>query len=72
MYKPKPRFPTEMPSAASLNVLALNASLKHEPEISNTGELASLVLDELRALAPINAEIVRLSDETRPVGLNLR
>jgi multimeric flavodoxin WrbA len=61
-----------MPSAAPLNVLALNASLKHEPELSNTGELASLVLEELRALAPINAEVVRLSDRALPVGLGFR
>jgi multimeric flavodoxin WrbA len=72
MYKTKPRFPREMPSDASLNVLALNASLKHEPNISNTGELASLVLDEIRAVAPITAEMVRISDETLPVGLGFR
>jgi multimeric flavodoxin WrbA len=39
-----------MPSDAPLNVLALNASLKHEPDLSNTGELAELVLEEIRAL----------------------
>jgi multimeric flavodoxin WrbA len=61
-----------MPSEAPLNVLALNASLKHEPAVSNTGELASLVLDEIRALAPINADLVRLCDEELPVGLNFR
>ena len=61
-----------MPSDAPLNVLALNASLKHEPTLSNTGELASLVLDEIRALAPINADVVRLSDATLPVGLGFR
>jgi len=72
MYKTKPRFPCAMPSEASLNVLALNASLKHEPDISNTGELARLVLDEMRPLAPINAETVRLSDATLPVGLGFR
>jgi multimeric flavodoxin WrbA len=55
-----------------LNVLALNASLKHEPSLSNTGELASLVLDEMRALASINADMVRLSDTTLPVGLGFR
>ena len=43
-----------MPSDAPLNVLALNASLKHEPELSNTGELASLVIDEIRAVATVN------------------
>ena len=72
MYKTKPRFPCTMPSDARLNVLALNASLKHEPELSNTGELASLVLDEISALAPINADVIRLSDAALPVGLGFR
>src|SRR5947209_16260884 len=61
-----------MPSEAPLNVLALNASLKHEPAISNTGELASLVIDEMGALAGIHASTVRLSDETLPAGLGFR
>ena len=72
MYKIKPCFQCHMPSDASLKVLALNASLKHEPLVSNTGELASLVLEELRALAPIDAEVVRLSDAALPVGLGFR
>jgi multimeric flavodoxin WrbA len=72
MYKTKPRFRSAMPSEAVLTVLALNASLKHEPALSNTGELASLVLDEIRALAPINADVVRLSDAALPVGLGFR
>ena len=72
MYKTKPRFLCSMPSDAPLNVLALNASLKHEPTLSNTGELASLVLDEMRALAPISVKVVRLSDATLPVGLGFR
>ena len=45
MYKTKPCFRCDMPSDAPLNVLALNASLKHEAELSNTGELAELVLE---------------------------
>ena len=61
-----------MPSDAPLSVIALNASLKHEPEISNTGELATLVLEEMRALAPTNVEVVRLSDAVLPVGLGFR
>jgi multimeric flavodoxin WrbA len=61
-----------MPSDSPLNVLALNASLKHEPALSNTGELASLVLDEMRAFAQITASTVRLSDATLPVGLGFR
>lgn len=72
MYKTKPRFRCNMPSDASLNVVMLNASLKHEPTLSNTGELATLVLDEMRALAPINASTVRLSDAKLPVGLEFR
>src|SRR6476620_7630382 len=72
MYKTKPRFPCVMPSDAPLDVLACNASLKHEPSLSNTGELAALVLDEIRALAPINAEMVRLADAALPVGLGFR
>lgn len=72
MYKTKPRFRCVMPSDAPLNVLALNASLKHEPLLSNTGELASLVLDEIRMLAPINADVVRLSDTVLPVGVGIR
>ena len=72
MYKTKPRFPCSMPSEAPLSVLALNASLKHEPTLSNTGELASLVLDEIRALAPVTVDQVRLSDRTLPVGLGFR
>ena len=72
MYKTKPRFPCNMPSDAPLNVLALNASLKHEPAVSNTGELADLVLAEIRALASVQTELVRLSDLTLPVGLGFR
>jgi multimeric flavodoxin WrbA len=72
MYKTKPCFRCSMPSEASLNVLVLNASLKHEPTLSNTGELASLVLDEMHALATINGDVIRLSDETLPVGLGFR
>src|SRR5262249_35984719 len=72
MYKTKPCFRCSMPSDAALNVLALNGSLKHEPARSNTGELASLALDEMRALAPIQASVIRLSDATLPVGLGFR
>src|SRR5258707_6375798 len=72
MYKTKPRFRCSMPSDASLKVLALNASLKHEPSLSNPGELAAIVVDEIRALARIDADMVRLSDAALPVGLGFR
>jgi multimeric flavodoxin WrbA len=72
MYKTKPCFRCAMPSEAPLNVLALNASLKHAPALSNTGELAEQVLDEIRALGPANTEVIRLSDATLPVGLGFK
>src|SRR5499433_2834500 len=72
MYKIKPCFRCHMPSDAPLSVLALNASLKHEPTLSNTGELASLVLEEMHALAQINDDVIRLSDAMLPVGLGFR
>jgi multimeric flavodoxin WrbA len=61
-----------MPSDARLTVLALNASLKHEPDLSNTGELAELVLEEIRGLGPVDAAMVRLSDAALPVGLRFQ
>jgi len=72
MYKTKPRFPCRLPSDGRLNVLALNASLKHDPDISNTGELAQLVLSEIQALTPADIAMIRLSDMTIPVGLHFR
>jgi len=72
MYKTKPCLPCEMPPEVPLTVLALNASLKHEPDLSNTGELTSLVFDEMRALGTITAETIRLSDRNLPVGLGFR
>ena len=72
MYKTKPCFRCGMPSDAPLSVLALNASLKHEVDLSNTGELAQMVLEEIRALAPVDTSLVRLSDATLPVGLRFQ
>jgi multimeric flavodoxin WrbA len=72
VYKTKPCFRCGMPSDAPLNVLALNASLKHERDLSNTGELAELVLQEIRALAPVDAFTVRLSEARLPVGLRFQ
>ena len=43
-----------------------------EPAISNTGELAALVLEEISALTALNADTVRLSDAALPVGLGFR
>ena len=52
----------------SLNVLVLNGSLKRAPHRSNTEEVARLLIDEMRKLETIDAEIVRLADETLPAG----
>jgi multimeric flavodoxin WrbA len=74
VYKTKPCAPCAMPNPdATLDVLVLNASLKHEPDVSNTGELAELVLGEMKALHPrLTMSVVRLADRTLPVGLGYR
>ena len=61
MYKQKPAKDCDMPAPElALNVLVLNASLKHAGELSNTEELAKLVLD---TMAPhnISSEIIRVT-----------
>jgi multimeric flavodoxin WrbA len=56
-----------------LKVLVLNGSLKHHPELSNTGEVAELVLANMRDLhRNLDGEVVRLSDRRLPVGLGFR
>ena len=74
MYKMKPSGDCVMPSPGMpLNVLVFNASLKHEPNVSNTHELAELVLGNMRAMNPhLDAEVVRLADRNLPVGLGYR
>jgi multimeric flavodoxin WrbA len=52
-----------------LNVLVLNASLKHGDSPSNTEEVTNLVLGHMKELAEISATTVRLSDKNIPVGL---
>ena len=72
MYKPKPNVECEMPSPGTrLNVLVLNASLKHGDQISNTQELAELVLENMKPHG-ISSEVLRLSDMNIPVGLGYR
>jgi multimeric flavodoxin WrbA len=72
MYKTKPCADCQMPApGTSLRALVLNASLKHAPEVSNTEELATLVLE---GMAPhgVRGEIIRLADQNLPVGLGYR
>jgi len=55
-----------------LNVLILNASLKHAPNVSNTEEVAEMLISEMRKIADITAESVRLADKRIPVGLGFK
>jgi len=74
MYKTKPCGTCTMPApGAQLRVIVLNASLKCEPNISNTGELSELVLAEMRLLhAHLETEVVRLADLDLPHGLGYK
>ncbi len=72
MYKPKPCHDCDMPAPGTvLRALVLNASLKHAPVLSNTGELADLVLEHLHEHG-VSSEVVRLADQQIPVGLGFR
>jgi multimeric flavodoxin WrbA len=55
-----------------LKVLVLNASLKHEPETSNTEEVAELVLEKMRQHGAIDVTVIRLADKNIPVGLKYK
>ncbi len=74
MYKTKPCGECAMPTpGVSLKVLVLNASLKHAPEVSNTQEVADLVVESMKARhANLTVETVRLSDLNLPAGLGFR
>jgi hypothetical protein len=50
---------------------ALNASLKKSPEVSSTGELAELVLENMAPYG-ISGEVIRLADRNIPCGLGYR
>ncbi|HJU89483.1 MAG TPA: NAD(P)H-dependent oxidoreductase [Gemmatimonadaceae bacterium] len=72
MYKTKPHVDCDMPARQPLNVLALNGSLKHARDLSNTEELVGEVLRNMAEETTISSEIVRLSDMNIPVGLGFR
>ena len=55
-----------------LNVLVLNASLKHGPELSNTEEVVNQVLGHMKEHAAIESEMIRLADMDIPVGLKYK
>src|ERR1700733_426737 len=54
------------------NVLVLNASLKHEPDVSNTEEVTNMVLEEMKKHGEIKTTTVRLADKNIPVGLKYK
>ncbi len=72
MYKTKPALDCDMPAAHKLKVLALNASLKHKPEVSNTEELVVEVIDSMGTKCEVSSEAIRLSDCNLPVGLGFK
>ena len=74
MYKTKPCGPCSMPAPAlALRVLVLNCSLKHQKDLSNTGELSELVLANMKEMhANLATEVVRVSDLDLPVGLGFK
>lgn len=73
MYKRKPYHPCDMPAKdITLNVLVLNASLKHSKTLSNTEELAMQVVKDMKDHGKIKSEIIRLSDKRIPVGLGFK
>lgn len=58
-------------NSSVLNVLVLNASLKHGSDMSNTEELANLVLQYMSP-NQIQSEVIRLADKDIPVGLGFK
>jgi len=72
MYKTKPIHDCDLPADHKLNVLVLNGSLKHAPDISNTDELAHLVVENMGSKCAIQSDIIRLADQHIPVGLSFR
>ena len=73
MYKTKPTHGCSMlTSDQTTRVLVLNASLKHRGTLSNTEELAAAVIENMKRHGTVESEILRLSDQTIPVGLGFR
>ncbi len=56
----------------TFKVLVLNASLKHSVKPSNTQEVADMVVEEMKLLAPLTIDVVRLSDKIIPPGLGTK
>ncbi|NOS84084.1 MAG: flavodoxin family protein [Ignavibacteria bacterium] len=64
---------TAIDKYSQINVLILNASLKHTGKLSNTEELSRLVVKNMKDRNKgISAEFIRLSDLYIPPGLKFR
>ena len=76
MYRTKPKKECEMPECkpeqGPLKVLVLNASLKHGNNASSTQEVADMVIAEMKKVADVEAESIRLSDKRINVGLGFQ
>src|SRR5262250_902513 len=72
MYKTKTPRPCDFPANEKLRVVVLNASRKRHPDVSNTEEVAELVLKHMAGACPIEPEIVRLADLNVELGLGFR
>ncbi|CAN5456426.1 flavodoxin family protein [soil metagenome] len=74
MYRSKLYTSCPMPSKKEpINVLILNASLKHKKDgVSNTEEVAQQVVKFMKDHGKVASEIIRLSDKNIPVGLKFR
>ncbi len=69
----KRSFSDKAEKFSAIKVLVLNCSLKHTGTLSNTGELSSLVLKNMRVEhSELISETVRLSDMNIPPGVKFR
>lgn len=56
-------------SDSPISVLVLNTSLKLGTSPSSTEEVATMVVEKMRALGPLDAKYIRIADKNLPVGL---
>ena len=63
---------TSTSEISTLNVLILNASLKHGSQPSATQEVADMVVAEMQKLSPVTSTSIRLADKIIPVGLGFK
>src|SRR5690242_3284365 len=71
-YTAKRTRARDVPAARPLRVLGLNGSIDHEPDVSNTDELAREVVANMGSSCRVHSEVVRLADLNLPVGLGFR